>query len=208
MTIPVTAITGKTWIAAGNLPRYDGPHAPLLGFEIDRTRFPTRWAEYGFVLESLATDVWAGPILDAGTGFNPEIHVLSNFLGALNLPTVALDREPSTIALGDYPSVTRIIGDLCSLPQRNGTMGVYLNISVLEHLAADQCRRAWEEAYRVLRPGGTVIVTADVEDPRTLTGMANAVGFVTGPVVTLNGPVMTPPVSWIRAVKATEPEAA
>lgn len=201
MTLPIPAITGSTWLGAGNLPGYPGPHAPLLGFIIDRTIFPTRWAEYGFVLESLATDAWEGPVLDAGTGFNPEIHVLSCLLGALNIPTVALDANPATISLPEFQSVTRIIGNMCQLPQRDASMGLYVNVSCLEHMTDHDQVMAWAEAFRVLRPGGTAIVTADIEDPRALRDAASKVGFVTGPVYALAGPPLTPPVSWIRAMK-------
>ena len=201
-------IMGAAWLAAGNLPAYPGPHAPLLGFCIDRSIYPTRWEEYGFVLESLATTEWQGPILDAATGFDPAIHTLSCLMGAMNYETIALDREPATLDLPAFASVTRLVGDITALPQSTDSMGVVCNISVLEHLDGPAQKQAWAEAYRVLRPGGTFLVTADTWDPTHLTNAATATGFEIGPVVHIDGPALEPPVSWIRCRKPLPVETA
>jgi len=72
----------------------------------------------------------------------------------VNLNYVGLDQNP----VGDH---VNIIGDAVAIPLAAGSCDIVLCIHVLEHIEAD--RTAISELFRVLRPGGTAIVSVPLQ---------------------------------------------
>jgi SAM-dependent methyltransferase len=72
-----------------------------------------------------------------------------------------LDRDWSALqfarTLGDGPQFELYLGDACRLPYGDASFDKMLLSEVLEHLSDDL--GALQEARRVLRPGGTLVVT-------------------------------------------------
>jgi ubiquinone/menaquinone biosynthesis C-methylase UbiE len=70
-----------------------------------------------------------------------------------------VDAAPEMIArtLEEHPGVRAVVGDAYSLPFGNGEFDVALAMGLIEYLEhEDTCLR---EAHRVLRPGGSLIIT-------------------------------------------------
>ncbi|MBA0125029.1 class I SAM-dependent methyltransferase [Haloechinothrix sp. YIM 98757] len=72
---------------------------------------------------------------------------------------VAMDYDAATVthAARGYPDVDVLLGDLASLPVGDATIDVVATFQVIEHLADQHGFLA--ECHRVLRPGGTLLVT-------------------------------------------------
>ena len=153
--------------------------ATLAGYSRRWTPDPLRgWSrrwEYPFVLgwiETIHRASGDGPLtlLDAGSGatFFP-FHVVTRVRGAR---VRCVDADPTLTAVfqglttGDAGGVTFTCGRLQRLPAEDRSVDVLYCISVLEH--TDDYDAVLAEFARVLRPGGTLIVTFDVSrDGRT-----------------------------------------
>lgn len=184
----------------GWLPRYLGPHPSLNGVKIGR-HFPTRWEEYAFAVEAL-DHFPALKILDAGTGFNPEIHLLSCILAANPTRTVyAVDANPKTLELPPAPNIHRSVQDMLKLEFPDKSFDAYACISTLEHLTSHEQMLALGEAHRVLKPDGLLVLTADWIPPKTLGYDANLAGFDVGYDIPFHGERLDPHVSFLRARK-------
>ena len=198
---------------AGWLPASDAPSALLADVVVPRVSvgtkhdaagavFSTRIEEYTWAATQL--DFWPrGRLLDAGAGFNPEIHVMSYIAANLGYDVTALDANAS--ALHDMPPhahVHRELGDLCVLPFEQESFDVWLCISVIEHMLEAEKALALYEAHRVLQRGGIALLTTDETAPEVLTDLFESAGFLTGPILNFNGGQhLTPRVSWIVAQK-------
>ncbi len=94
-------------------------------------------------------------VLEAGCG---EGYGADLFAARAKL-VIALDYDESTVAhVGRvYPDIQAVRGNLAALPVRSGSVDVVANLQVIEHLWDQEGFLA--ECRRVLRPGGTLMVT-------------------------------------------------
>ncbi len=77
------------------------------------------------------------------------------------LRITALDISADALALYQRhnPSVSRIRhGDILALPYSDGEFDGYYSLGVVEHFTDDEIRRILDEASRVLKPGGKVVL--------------------------------------------------
>ncbi len=165
---------------------------------IDRVKFPTRYEEYGFVLRTLAREP-TGLVVDAGSGFNPEIHILPWLLEKRGWHVVATDTNPESLALGGegHLNTTRILEDIClGWHTRGLDADAWTCVSTLEHLQPAQQFMVAATAFATVRPGGLAVVTVDNMAPERLRGLLRFAGFEVGPVAPLAGPHMLPRVAW------------
>lgn len=166
----------------------------------EQAPFPTRTEEFWFIAAALE-EAPRGRVLDAGTGFNPEIHLLPYILGNMGFPVTALDRNPETRHMPRHRQVHRLVGDMLALPHPDATFQYWVCVSTLEHLPMPAVERALVEMYRVLAPGGTALLTTDETDPALLAQWFQAFGMDSGAVQPLQGAPLTPRVSWAIATK-------
>jgi SAM-dependent methyltransferase len=129
-----------------------GFYLRLYGYlpELLRRRInPLEYAISDFVT-SFSAHPGRGVVLDAGAG---EVRFKESFHKHLY---VAVDSK-----VGDRDwnySQIDVIGDLLRIPLAAGSVDIILNIQVLEHIAQPAASIA--ELYRVLKPGGMLLLTA------------------------------------------------
>lgn len=138
------------------------------GVDMDPT-LDTRWEEYTLAAECLKKDE-PGIVLDAGCGFEPRVHVMPEIAAELGWRVEAIDLLQGKswehlFHLWDtfepHPRIRRRVMDMCDTDYPDAHFDAYLNISTLEHVARSERRRALNEAHRVLKPGGRIVVTMD-----------------------------------------------
>lgn len=94
-----------------------------------------------------------GRILNVGAGVGEDMSVISAY-GAVHV----VDTEPESIRLIPESLVAeKRVCDACALDYPDGFFDIALAFDTLEHIGND--RRAVQEMTRVLRPGGTLIVS-------------------------------------------------
>lgn len=86
------------------------------------------------------------------------------------------------VVLEDYSFIDQINFAQCGIedmPYESNKFDTIFCISVIEHLPEDIIIKSLKEFYRTLKPGGTLVITADYPSvaPMLLLGMARAVGF-------------------------------
>jgi SAM-dependent methyltransferase/UDP-N-acetylglucosamine transferase subunit ALG13 len=97
-----------------------------------------------------------GPHLDLGCGQGELIDALVRFAGR---DAIGVDAESGKVARREPGAAGRVVhlGSRSSLPFRDGTFASVSMLDVLEHVWSEEAVLA--EAHRVLRPGGTLVVT-------------------------------------------------
>ena len=97
-----------------------------------------------------------GVILEAGSGLGAVLLTLQ----PLGYRIHGLDYAPGALrATRDYePSLPLLAGDVHQLPYATGSLAAYLSFGVLEHFEHGMAP-ALREAFRVLRPGGLLVLT-------------------------------------------------
>ena len=168
------------------------------GISVDRAKFPTRYEEYKFIRDTLAK-VPPGVVLDAGSGFNPEIHVMPYILEANGWSVMAVDANYESLKMPTSAKVTRYIDDIRDLWRWQGSeMDAWVCVSTLEHM--EPLVQSWlttlEAAEGCLKSGGVAVLTADMIAPARLNGLLRYAGFEVGEVVPLQGKMLSPPVAF------------
>lgn len=100
-----------------------------------------------------AIDGVDGPLLDAGCG-------TGGFLARVpaRFAAIGMDYHPPAAARAMHKAgVPAVSGSINTLPFDNGSFGVVVSADVLSHAAADP-ERALGEMFRVLRPGGRLVL--------------------------------------------------
>lgn len=105
-------------------------------------------------------------VLDAGAGQSP----IAPFAAKRGAKVYTVDSALQTGTGAGYLNYGRLklgitskMDDFCHmhwLP--DGTVDLIVSVSVVEHIPASKRRRAWHEFWRVLRPGGQLILTVDL----------------------------------------------
>lgn len=136
-------------------------------------KWPIRKLEYSYVISKMQEAVFKGArVLDAGCGVSSMPFLWSEFGGDV----VAVDFDEKSIALmdkfdkdaffGEARHISTMTCDIMSLPYESNSFDVVVSISVLEHLPYPNYLLAINELYRVLKPGGTLICTCDLDASR------------------------------------------
>jgi SAM-dependent methyltransferase len=118
------------------------------------------WDYYGLRPYILKYTPRFGDVLEAGCGLGKFNFYLSH----LNVDTIGLDFSKETIAfLKDWQkkngyNIPFIEGDIKHLPYDDDSLSGYLSFGVMEHFIEGP-KKAMDEMYRALRPGGVAIIT-------------------------------------------------
>lgn len=97
-------------------------------------------------------------VLDAGGGYTPLCYILANSgVKVTNLDVWTEHLVPFP------PNLTIVNGDIAAIPFADGSFDRVFCISVLEH--GEDPERMLDEMWRVLKPGGRLLVTLDVAKP-------------------------------------------
>ena len=169
---------------------------------LENAPFPTRTEEYWWLAASLEA-AERGTVLDAGSGFNPEIHLAPYILGNMGFDVLAVDQNPLTMQMPPHQCVTRAQGDICALSELcDNAFSYWICISTLEHMTYEEQHDALLEAKRLLKPGGHVLVTTDETEPERVNTLLQCVGLDVGPIMPQNGTMLSPRVAWAIARKS------
>jgi SAM-dependent methyltransferase len=108
----------------------------------------------------LATVEPGKPVVDLGCGYGRHLHELVQW----GHRAIGIDR--SALLLGEAaieaPGATLLLGDLRALPLHAGTMAAAFCFYSSMFLGSDEdAALALSEAARVLRPGGSLVLTTD-----------------------------------------------
>jgi ubiquinone/menaquinone biosynthesis C-methylase UbiE len=101
-------------------------------------------------------------ILDVGCGFGGTVAHLNERLSGcalvgLNIDERQLERARELVKAGRGNTVRFVAGDACAMPFGDGTFDVVLAVECIFHFPSR--RTFFSEARRVLRPGGTLMVS-------------------------------------------------
>ncbi len=100
-----------------------------------------------FIDEKIAVLAAGNRIVDVGGGFG-HLKGMARYEDVLSGKRITLDYDPHT-----KPD---IVGDIMALPFADDSQEAFICMSVLEHV--DNPRKAVEELYRTLRPGGKALL--------------------------------------------------
>jgi ubiquinone/menaquinone biosynthesis C-methylase UbiE len=97
-----------------------------------------------------------GVILEAGSGLSAVVITLRR----MGFNVVGLDYAANALHISRRydPTLPLIVGDVHALPHADNGLAAYLSFGVLEHFEHGMAP-ALKEAYRVLRPGGLLVLT-------------------------------------------------
>lgn len=97
-----------------------------------------------------------GIILEAGSGLSAAVITLRR----MGFNVTGLDYAVNALYASRRFDITLplVAGDVHALPYADGSLAAYLSFGVLEHFEHGM-RPALAEAYRVLRPGGVLVLT-------------------------------------------------
>ncbi|MEP7285723.1 MAG: class I SAM-dependent methyltransferase [Chloroflexota bacterium] len=127
------------------------------GTEFDRELTALGYKRYQEVLNTYLPYLDKSiPTLEAGCGPGQVVY----YLRQQGYNTVGLDYAPEALkpTLIRFPTLPLHMGDVHHLPYPTDTFGGYLSFGVVEHFEHGPTL-ALAEAYRVLRPGGKLVLT-------------------------------------------------
>lgn len=95
-------------------------------------------------------------VLEAGSGMSAVVITLRR----MGYRVVGLDYAENALHLSRQydPELALVAGDVHALPYAENSIGAYLSFGVLEHFEHGM-QPALREAYRILQPGGTLVLT-------------------------------------------------
>lgn len=139
---------------------------PALGQYLDVCRWPFRRLEYSFVLDILLRNAQPNSMfLDAGSGVTPFAHAMAKCGFRANACDFDVRDIEALVALDPeriYGSPVRYsVQDLTHMGYADDTFEAISCVSVLEHIAPPNDQLAIGELKRILRPGGTLVITVD-----------------------------------------------
>lgn len=142
-------------------PRYDSTRkgweqiwdSASVEVELQTARYRRSMETIHAYLPYLPTDA---PILEAGSGLSAVVITLRE----MGYNVLGLDYAENALHISRAydPSLALLAGDVHALPFATNSLGAYLSFGVLEHFEHGMSR-ALREAYRVLRPSGTLVLT-------------------------------------------------
>jgi len=116
--------------------------------------FSGRRKLFGQIIRRLPLERGA-PVLDVGTSTGTNLRLLRD-LGFHSV--VGLDASEDAIAFCAAKGLGRVrLGDVTRMPFENAEFSLVLATDIIEHVDDDLA--ALSEIYRVLRPGGSVLIT-------------------------------------------------
>jgi ubiquinone/menaquinone biosynthesis C-methylase UbiE len=121
--------------------------------ELKAVRYPRSMATIRAYAKYLPKDT---PILEAGSGLSAVVITLRE----MGYPVVGLDYAVNALQVSRVydPTLPLLAGDVHKLPVPDNSLGAYLSFGVLEHFEQGM-GPALAEAYRVLQPGGVLVLT-------------------------------------------------
>lgn len=133
-------------------------------------KWPIRKLEYSYVISKMQEAIFDGAkVLEAGCGVSSMPFLWSEFGGKIT----AVDFDEKSIALmrkfsedaffGEGREIETAVCDIMQLPYEDNSFDVVVSTSVLEHLPYPNYLLAVNELYRVLKPGGTLVCTCDLD---------------------------------------------
>lgn len=136
-------------------PLRDGPNRPRLLSFVGRWGRARRWLPVG-----------AARVLDVGCAFGYGTAAL-NGRGDAPPRVIGIERDEGHIqhAGTAYPWVAFLRGDALNLPFEDGSVDAVVMLDIVEHIADPAAVLA--EARRVLRPGGSLVVSVPHRGPLT-----------------------------------------
>lgn len=151
----------------------------------------TRPEEYNFILEECGKMNFRTIALDAAAGWVAAWHIFAhNFAHHYKIPILAMDLNPEHLwNFRPYPTVTRMLGDMCGMPFADYSFDTVFCLSVLEHLPYTYQNRALSELCRVSL--GRVILTFDGLDPEIVASRMKDHGFFAGERIDQEGEPLT-----------------
>jgi len=146
--------------------------------EIAGFQLPVTWWSRGYEYLWACTHVKDGEcVLDAGCGIE---HPFKFHLG-YRCDTCAcdIDSRLESVMIPPKCDLRLNVADMTNLPYLSKEFDRVFCLSVIEHLGLISRRDALLEFYRVLKPGGKLIMTLDypTSDPQELAEMLKACGF-------------------------------
>ncbi|KAJ2844871.1 tRNA methyltransferase, has a role in tRNA modification, partial [Coemansia erecta] len=109
------------------------------------------------VIEAFLKNLPPGSIgADVGCGNGKYLGLRTN-----DIFTIGTDRSDSLVDICRQRQYECLVSDGLDLPFRDGAFDYVISIAVIHHFASNERRkRAVEELFRILRPGGSVLVFA------------------------------------------------
>jgi GT2 family glycosyltransferase/SAM-dependent methyltransferase len=153
-------VHGLAYLPLAVTPQPPRHKAPLRAF-LARNPFPRPYTLGFFYREKMraihrvAPDLPASDVLEVGGGRSGLARLL---YPAAQITAVDVDEAHAGAEVNRDPRVRFLVADATDLPFADASFDVVTFFDVLEHISDDA--RAAEEALRVLRPGGFVLVTS------------------------------------------------